>query len=69
MKISELRKGLKNVLDVHGDIEVVVQDADTQWLMEITPADLAIKNERFVIGCGYCSRYYKDHSSKEYYDD
>lgn len=42
MKISDLKEHLDAMEGIYGDIEVVVWDVDTGWLLRITDSDLDI---------------------------
>ena len=57
MNISELEINLKRIKKEHGDIEVVINDADTGWLFKIKKNDLLVildKNgNRLEIGIDY----------------
>ena len=63
MNISELRNYLKELKDEHGDIEVVIDDADTGWLFKIKKVNLSIyKDNRGIhleIGHDYQNELYK----------
>ena len=41
MKISELRATLAGIELVHGDIQVAIDDADTNWHLELKEAPVA----------------------------
>jgi len=59
MIISELEKHLKSIKEAHGDIEIVINDADTNWLFKITDSDLGVLEDdegvRLEIGADYSS--------------
>lgn len=59
MIISELVGWLTKAESDYGDIEVVVNDADTDWLLKITKDDLAVVSDahgvRAEIGPDYRS--------------
>ena len=42
MKISELEDHLRSIREVHGDIEAVIRDADTNWLFRISVSDISV---------------------------
>ncbi len=42
MNISELKNHLDNIEEAHGDMKVIINDADTQWLFELVENDLTV---------------------------
>ena len=59
MKLSDLKEHLEALEEIHGDIEVVICDADTGWLFRIVDSDLIISENGggsyLEIGPGYGS--------------
>lgn len=55
MKITEVVKLLKATLDIHGDIDVILEDADTNWGFKLEPNsfDFDSVNNRVVISVDY----------------
>ena len=49
MKVSELESHLSSIKKAHGDIEVVVHDADTGWLFKITDSDLSVYTDELGV--------------------
>lgn len=62
MNISEVEERLENIRLEHGDIEVVVNDADTGWLFKLIAGDFAVVNDdkghRVEIEAGYSSEFF-----------
>ena len=59
MNISELKNRLDPIEKTFGDIEVIVKDADTDWIFRISNCDLSVcgeGNRKYVeIGPSYGS--------------
>jgi len=60
MNIRDLISKLQDIKAEHGGgIQVVVKDADTQWLFKIIDEDLTVESDekgvRLEIGCDYSS--------------
>lgn len=45
MNISELKNRLDSIEKTFGDIEVIVKDADTGWILRISNCDLSVCGE------------------------
>jgi hypothetical protein len=42
MKISDLQAELEKIKEIQGDIDVVINDADTGWLFKMQPKHLDV---------------------------
>lgn len=60
LTISQLRAELERIQAEHGDLPVVLDDADTNWLFRLKAGHLDVRDGRLCIGCRYSDE--KDNS-------
>ena len=53
IKVSELMALLSDVLEKHGDLLAIIEDADTGWVWKMKPSHIGVNHRRLVIGGDY----------------